>query len=92
MNQLISGAIDNVYILGILIFRILPEVHMGSNKWWNILFIAFLLKCTLKYTSYLFNNNLKDSGVQYIDQSKIDFSLANPVNWINLMFGNFRYG
>lgn len=63
MNQLISGAIDNFFILGILIFRILPEVHLGNSKWWRVMFITFLFKCTLKYTSYLFIINLKDSGV-----------------------------
>lgn len=54
LNQVINGAFDNIFILGVLFFLILPESHRGSTKWWKFLFLAFLLKCSLKYVSKLF--------------------------------------
>lgn len=95
LNQVINGAFDNIFILGILFFLIIPETHRGSTKWWKVLFLCYLLKCSLKYVSKLFLLNW-GSGVEGMIQSSafessFSFSLKYPINMIILIFGNVSY-
>ena len=94
LSQVINGAFDNIFILGVLFFMILPETHRGSTKWWKFLFLAFLMKCSLKYLSKLFILNLGGSlDVNSIldFENILSFKLGNPVNMIILMFGGVNY-
>jgi hypothetical protein len=91
----INGAFDNIFILGILFFLILPETHRGSTKWWKLLFLCFLLKCSLKYVSKLFLLNW-GQGIEGVVltsefEQSFSFSLHNPINMIILIFRNVSY-
>jgi hypothetical protein len=49
--QLFKGGMENVLILGIVLYCIMVESHLGHAKWWSVLFYLYLVKCTMGYVS-----------------------------------------
>lgn len=81
--QVINGALENVIVLGIVFFLILAESSRGNARWWRVLYIIIMAKCTIKFMAFLFMKDLRNSSK--------DFSIINPLNPMIVIFGTLNY-
>jgi hypothetical protein len=49
LAQVYKGALENIFILGIIFFGILMETHHGHSKLWSIIYFIYLAKASLSY-------------------------------------------